>query len=267
MIATGSDEHSEGIARRVGQLIVDTAHNAPRSTQVAIGPSEIGDVCERKLTYKLLDWPTVDQGDPIASVIGTGMHSWMEDAFRARQSKLPDGRDRYKIESRVTVRTGPTPASTITGSADLFDRLTGTNLDWKLTGVSSLDKYRRQGPHAAYHAQAHLYGMGQANAGEDVKRVAIVFIGRHHELRVHVWSEPYREDVARAALQRLDRITARAMSTDFEAEPHRWAEVPTDEKAACRFCPWLRSGSTDLATGCPGVGSTRPGASLSALIA
>ena len=57
MIATGSDDLGQALAERVGGLIVDAANNAPRSLQKRIGPSEVGDPCERKLSYKLLDWP------------------------------------------------------------------------------------------------------------------------------------------------------------------------------------------------------------------
>lgn len=83
MIATGSDDIGQVLAERIGQLITDTAANSPRSTQRRIGPSEVGEPCERKLTYKMYDWPvSAGDSDPIASVIGTGFHTWMEEAFK-----------------------------------------------------------------------------------------------------------------------------------------------------------------------------------------
>lgn len=249
MIATGSDPASQLLAERLGQLIIDTAHRSPRSTQTNIGPSEIGDPCERRLSYKSLDWPhAASDHDPIASVIGTGFHSWMEEAFTARNTA-----DRYKVEEKVTVREGYGPAAPIRGSSDLYDRTTGTNYDWKLVGTSSLDKYRRKGPGDQYRIQAHLYGLGQENAGEHPTRVAIVFVARYHELRIHVWSEPYDRQVALDALARLDRIRQRLLDLDPEQHPEQWAEIPTSPDAKCRFCPWLKPGSADLATGCPGI--------------
>lgn len=257
MITTGSDQIGEALAARVAELITDAALNSPRSLQTRIGPSEVGDPCERKLTYKMYDWPpAAKDSDPIASVLGTGFHAWMEEAFTARNT---DGR--YKIEERVTVRPGFTEHSTLEGSSDLYDRVTGTVFDWKLTGTSSLDSYRRKGPGAQYRTQAHLYGLGQENAGEHPKRVAIVFVARYHELRVHVWTEAYQRQVALDALDRLDRIRQRIYDLDPEAHPERWSQIPTSEDAKCRFCPWMKPGSTDLSVGCPGVmkPSTRTG--------
>lgn len=263
MIATGSDDIGQALAQRVADLIVDAATRAPRSLQKRIGPSEVGDPCERKLSYKLLDWPeAAPSSDPIASVLGTSFHAWMEEVFERRNTE-----GRYKIEERVTVREGFTEAATLSGSSDLYDRITGTVFDWKLVGVSSLDNYRRKGPGDQYRKQAHLYGLGQENAGETPTRVAIVFVARYHELRVHVWTEPYDRQVALDALARLDRIRQQLMDLDPEQHPERWSQIPASEQAKCRFCPWLKPGSTDLSAGCPGAARPNTGASFDALIA
>lgn len=246
---TGSGDIGTAIAQRVGDFIIQTANNSPRSRQKRIGPSEVGDPCERKLSYRMYDWPTAaDGGDPIASVLGTGFHSWMEEAFAARNTS-----DRYKIEERVMVREGYTEDSTLAGSSDLYDRHTATVFDWKLTGVTSLDRYRREGPGPQYRTQAHLYGLGQENAGETPERVAIVFVARHHELRIHVWTEPYDRTVAVDALHRLDRIRQQLMDLEPDIHPERWSQIPTSDQAKCRFCPWFKPGSADLSAGCPGV--------------
>ncbi|MFJ8555277.1 hypothetical protein [Streptomyces sp. NPDC093676] len=254
---TGSDQVGENLAERIAALIVDTANNAPRSLQKRLGPSEVGDPCERRLTYKELDWPrAAAEGDPAASIIGTGFHTWMEEAFTRRQSTLPNGRPRYKVEERVTVYDSPIEAAAITGSTDLFDRATGTVWDWKLVGHTSQDNYRRKGPGPQYRVQAHLYGLGQENAGEEVKRVAICFVARYHELRVHVWTEPYNRQIALDALARLDKIRARLTDPTAAASNYSsdwWSQIPTSEQAKCRFCEWFKPGSTDLSVGCPGV--------------
>ncbi|WP_406419990.1 hypothetical protein [Streptomyces sp. NBC_00842] len=265
MITTGNDDTGQVMAERIGEFITNTALHAPRSLQRRIGPSEVGADCDRRLAYKLSDWPEVAaDGDPIASVLGTAFHAWMEDAFTEREKASPG---RYKIEERVTVRQGVTEAASLTGSSDLYDRASGTVWDWKLVGVSSLDKYRRGGPSDQYRIQAHLYGLGQENAGETPRRVAICFVGRHHELRVHVWTEPYNRQVALDALARLDAIRDQLLALDPESHPERWSEFAIPDKPNCRFCPWLKPGSTDLSTGCPGVQHANPGASLQALIA
>ncbi|MFE4679202.1 hypothetical protein, partial [Streptomyces sp. NPDC056723] len=204
MITTGNDEYSEILAERIGQFIIDADTNSGRSLQKAIGPSEVGEPCERQLSYKMFDWPeTNNSRDPIAAIIGTGFHLWMAEKFEAKQTALADGTARYRIEERVTVRDSPIPASALTGSSDLFDRLTALNYDWKLVGTSSHDKYRRQGPGEKYRIQAHLYGLGQENAGQAPARVVVVFVARYHELKVHEWSEPYNRQIALDALARL----------------------------------------------------------------
>lgn len=254
---SGSNEVGEMLAERIASLIVDTAVNAPRSLQKRLGPSEVGDPCERRLTYKLLDWPEAVTGhDPAASIIGTGFHTWMEEAFQRRQTTLPDGRPRYRIEERVTVRPSPLETTVVAGSSDLYDRATGTVWDWKLVGHTTLDEYRRKGPGPQYRVQAHLYGLGQEHDGETPQRVAICFVGRYHELRVHVWTEPYDRQVALDALARLGRIRARVDSPAAGAADYAhtwWAQIPTSELAKCRFCEWFKPGSTDLTVGCPGT--------------
>ncbi|MCG6499424.1 PD-(D/E)XK nuclease family protein [Kitasatospora sp. A2-31] len=263
MIATGNDEQSRQLAELIGQFIVNAANHSPRSLQTAIGPSEIGEPCERKLSYKLLAWPTAaGEREPIAPVIGTGFHSWMEAQFTARNTG-----GRYKIEEKVTVRDSPIESARVRGSSDLYDRTTCTNYDWKLVGKSSLEKYRRHGPGAQYRVQAHLYGLGQENAGETPRRVAIVFVARYHELIIHVWSEPYDRQVALDALDRLDRIRQRVLDLNPEANPGTWAEIPMADDAKCRFCDWLLPGSTDLSKGCPGTASTSTRTGFEGLIA
>lgn len=272
MIATGSSDIGRALAERIGGFIVDSANNAPRSLQKRIGPSEVGDPCERKLAYKLLDWPVARiGGDPIAPVIGTGFHGWMEEQFTRRNTPLPGRPDvmRYRIEERVTVHRGEGEGDTISGSSDLYDRLTGTVFDWKMVGVSSLDNYRRKGPGDQYRKQGHMYGLGQENDGEQPQRVAIVFVGRYHELKVHVWTEPYDRQTALDAVARLNTLRQQVARLDPEANPQAWEQFPMSPEAKCRFCDWLRPGSTNPATGCPGIASTRStaGSSLESLIA
>lgn len=268
MIATGNDEFSQALAERIGQFIVDSEASSARSQQKAIGPSEVGEPCERQLSYRLLDWPETNEArDPIAAIIGTGFHMWMAEKFEARQSTLGDGEPRYRIEEKVTVRESSSVAAALRGSADLFDRTTALNYDWKLVGTSSHDKYRRQGPGPKYRIQAHLYGLGQENAGQPPARVVVVFIARYHELKVHVWSEPYDRQIALDALARLDRIRQQVLDLDPEAKPENWSQIPIADKPNCKFCPWLKPGSTDLGAGCPGDQSANVGSSFEALIA
>jgi hypothetical protein len=242
------------LATMIRDLIVDTANNAPRSQQKAIGPSEVGEPCVRKLAYKIHDWPAVNTAqDPWASIIGTAVHAWMAEAFEGRNTAMPDGRPRYKVEERVTVRQNTGGSGLLAGSSDLYDRATGTVWDWKVVGITSLNKYKQAGPGPQYRTQAHLYGLGQENAGETPKRVAICFLPRHHELRPHVWTEPYDREVAEAGLKRLDTVYDLIYSLDPEANPQHWQLFPVSQDAKCSWCPYFKPGSSDLSQGCPGV--------------
>ncbi|MFF2651497.1 PD-(D/E)XK nuclease family protein [Streptomyces sp. NPDC058045] len=238
------------IAQQIRRLIIDSANNAPRSQQRRIGPSEVGNPCDRALAYKSMDWPTAPGADrePWASVQGTAIYTWMAELFEQRD---PKG-ERYLVERRVTVHQGHTEDATIAGSADLYDRLTGTVYDWKATSPDSLAKYRRNGPGDQYRIQANLYGLGMENAGETPRRVAIVFLPRQYRLEPYVWVDEYRRDVALAAIARLQAIRERLLALDPEANPAQWAAFPTSPDAKCFFCDWHQRGSTDLSRGCPG---------------
>lgn len=86
--------------------VVDAITNHPRSLQTAIGPSEIGTPCARKIAYKLLGVEERPQKPNWRATVGTGTHMWMEETFDraneqwALQQGTP-GVERYLIEERV----------------------------------------------------------------------------------------------------------------------------------------------------------------------
>jgi len=51
---------SKELADELINIIVDASRWSPRSQQVYIGPSEVGQECVRRLAYKLLDWEKVN---------------------------------------------------------------------------------------------------------------------------------------------------------------------------------------------------------------
>ena len=232
--------------------VVDAIVNHPRSLQVAIGPSEIGTACPRKLLYKLTGVPERDQKPNWKATVGTGGHLWQEEAFDRANLTFADsagtpGVERWLIEETVTVGSDAF-GRPITGHCDLFDRATRTVIDHKFVGKTQLAKYRSKGPSPQYRAQAHLYGLGWVNAGIQVDAVAISFLPRDGELRdAYWWTEPFNPQIAADALQRLHglQITHQALGDAA------YAVVGTEDDY-CGFCPFYRPGSTDLAIGCPG---------------
>ena len=214
--------------------------------QRTAGPSELGTPCTRRLGYRVLDWepkPNTDT-DPWAAIQGTAVHTWMAAAYAAENTRL--GRERYLIEHRVHLPGG------ITGSTDLYDRDTTTNVDWKVTGAQRLREYRKNGPGAQYQAQAHLYALGLQLAGEQPSDVAIVFLPRGGRIDdLWPWSEPYDPGIAVQALKRYQAIIDFHITVDPERHPERWQLLPTAD-AHCTWCPWFLPGSADLSQGCPG---------------
>ncbi|QXT62737.1 hypothetical protein [Tessaracoccus palaemonis] len=240
----------EGVFPEIMNKINGAISNHPRSLQKRIGPSEIGHPCARKLAYKLLGQPErTDLPPNWKATVGTAVHGWMEDVFDADNlatAHLLDGQERWYIESRVSV--GEVGGVEITGSSDLFDRVTLSNWDWKVVGPYQLDKYKRQGPSEVYRAQAHLYGRGWWRAGIGCASVNIVFLARNGDLSdTYHWSEPYNEQVALDALQRLEGINSAV--TAFG--PTALDVLPTAD-SYCTNCEFYKFHSTNLAEGCPG---------------
>lgn len=238
-----------GLAGQISANVVETIlradREAPRSRQVALGPSEIGQPCTRRLAYKLLDWPKTNADtDPWLSMIGTFTHAGLADIFEAENRRL--GRERYLVERRLRI----TP--NLAGSSDLFDRDLHAVIDWKISGPDQVRKYRKNGPGPQYRTQGHVYGLGQQLAGEQVEHVAIVWMPRGGKTSdLHVWTEPYDHRIAIDAIQRVDKIRELIVAADPEANPACWSLFPTAE-AHCTYCPYSLPGSEDLSVGCPG---------------
>lgn len=244
------DPKGEAFTQQYFDVIVDAIIRSDRSIQTSLGPSEIGDPCTRRIGFKLLGMPENDLRPNWKATVGTGTHMWLETAFdryNLANALHYNGQERFYIETRVNVGLDINGAE-LSGSCDLYDRVTGTVVDHKTCGPTMLNKYRKKGPGQQYRVQAHLYGRGWQRAGLPVTRVMIVFLPRQGELDdAYIWSEPYDEQVAIDALQRLAGVQAAVNLLGFEAlEP-----LPTVE-AYCTSCPFFRHKSTDLTKGCPG---------------
>lgn len=246
----------------------------PRSQQRAIGPSEVGDPCARKIGYKLLGTPERPQQPAWRPTVGTAVHAWLEDAFdKASVASLADldGHERWLVETRVTAAFVPeleplTGQLFLDGSCDLFDRVTATSIDHKAVGPGRLKKYRAsRDPGQQYRAQAHLYGLGWANRGERVDTVAVCFLTRDGDLSdAWWWSEPFDRALAEAAVERL-----RGIAVTVGALGGAGLTVLPTADSFCSFCPFFKPGAADLSQGCPGhkgVASARVTDQLAGLI-
>lgn len=249
-------DSSEGIRRMLTEIITDTATNAPRSLQKRIGPSEVGDPCPRRLAYKLMDWPSVnDGGDPWPSIVGTATHEWLATALERHNEQT--GQKRFLVEERVEVDDGTVSGYKLGGSCDAYDLATDTVLDHKCIGDTMMRKYKTEGVREQYRIQANLYALGFERAGHTPQTVALAFYPRGGMLGgLYVWTDVYDRQVALDALTRLGNIRDLLLALDPEARPAMWAQFPAQASSACRFCPFWKPGSTDLAVGCPGNTTT-----------
>lgn len=220
---------------------------APRSQQQVIGPSELGTPCTRKLAYKLAQHPAAaDVEQSWRATVGTAVHAWLEEVFG--RVLLPDGEPRYLVEQRVCV--GQIGGQDIYGTADLYDKATCTVIDWKVPGPSSLKRMRARGVGDTYRVQRNLYGLGVAIAGHRVEYVANALLPSAGDLSDAVLDvEPFTPLIAIDALKRANAIADATNLVGLAAV----LDGTTAVDDYCRSCPWLRRGSEDLTTGCPGV--------------
>lgn len=178
----------------------------PRSLQKRIGPSQLGTECTRCLAH----WLAGDEErTELAWLpwIGTAAHERLELLMTENNNvRLTLGMEwRWITEATVTV--GTVGGVEITGSTDLFDPATGTVLDYKCTGTTTLRKAKAHGPSQQYRTQAALYSLGWMAQGYDVKKNVIWFLPRNAiSLRDGYWWESI-PDLS-AAREALDRANA-----------------------------------------------------------
>ncbi|AYR01665.1 Cas4 family endonuclease [Mycobacterium phage Scarlett] len=235
-----------------------------RSAQRALGPSEVGHPCARRLATATMAYPRVNpEGDPLPAWLGTAGHSKFEDSVELDNQRIvdewiadrerkctvlrevaegdePQYVGRWFTERRVQVSGG------LAGTCDLYDTWTGTVIDLKFPGATAFAKYKKakeRGTMAEdapeYHTQAHCYGRGYVNEGFPVNRVAIWCIPRGGMLsNSFVWSEAYNPEVVDATLAKLDKIALVLNDLDIDAHPERLALIPK-QPHNCMFCPYF----------------------------
>jgi len=177
-----------------------------RSTQVQIGPSEVGG-CRRKVWYRLNNQPETNDNElKLAAIMGTAIHAEIERA-------LSDNKD-VLIETEVEYNG-------MKAHIDCFVPGTGDVIDWKTSKIRNLSYF----PSTQQRWQVQLYGYLLAKNGYAVNRVSLVAIARDGDERdVKVHTENYDEAIALEALGWLAAVK--------EAK-----EVPAPEKDAsyCQF--------------------------------
>jgi hypothetical protein len=198
-----------------------------RSNQVQIGPSELGG-CRRKVYYRLHDQhPTNDNEMKLAAIMGTAIHSAIENAIALAD---PEGK-KYLVEQEV--EWGDMKAH-----IDLWIPETGDVVDWKTVKKNNLSYF----PSTQQRWQVQVYGYLLEKSGKGkpttVNLVAIPRDGDERDIKVH--SEPYDPTIAEEALNWLAAIK----ETDSVPEPER-------DENYCKFYCKYYDATGDI--GCVGL--------------
>lgn len=241
---------AQALKHELSKIIVWNERSSPRSRQQSIGPSELGNECDRRLAYRIAGCAPVNLGsDPWPAIVGTSIHDWLDKAINRYQSAVEDLG--YLTELRVY------PDPLVKGRSDLFNTRLAMVIDHKTTGTDGMRKVRKGDIPWGYRVQIQIYGLGHKRAGREVKDVALIFYPRSgwlDDAYVHV--EPYDEQMALDALARMYRIADRLIELDIDSNPHRYQQIDATPGDSCVWCPFYnRDMDSDIAAsekGCPG---------------
>ena len=178
-----------------------------RSTQVRIGPSEVGG-CRRRTYYRLHEQPKTNLTLRLPAIMGTAIHKTIEEAFYRED---PFG-EKYVLEMEVEFNG-------LMGHVDLYMPDKKELVDWKTTKLKSIKTF----PSHEQKMQVNLYGYLLRNNGYELETVTLVAIPRDGDERnIVVFSEPYNEEIALEGLEWLKELDT-------------YTELPAPEKYAA-FC-------------------------------
>jgi len=211
------------IKEKLIQALHKRENNRPRSTQVQIGPSELGG-CRRKVWYRLNDQPETNDAElKLAAIMGTAIHSAIESAFAGDNSIVLEQTVEYNgMKAHV----------------DAFVPETGDVIDWKTVKAKNLSYFPSQ--QQRWQVQVYGYLIDKAGKGKPrtVNLVAIPRDGDERDIKVH--SEPYDESIALEALSWLEAIKE---STE--------APGPERDESYCKFYCQYYDASGEM--GCVGL--------------
>jgi hypothetical protein len=230
------------------EMILHAERQSPRSKQKQIGPSEMGEACDRRIAYRLAGIPEINVAfDPWPATVGTAIHAWLDGAAQLWNTTRENV---YLTEQEIPFEFGGI------GHGDLY--YDGCVIDWKSASKEVMRNVKKNGPPSKHVTQVHLYGYGYRRLGHKVDRVALAFVPRAGWIKdMFVWSEPYNEQVAQAAITRMYQVAARAVQLQVLQHPHRWEQLDATPSDECGRCPWFNSlrtaeeGASDQ--GCPGT--------------
>jgi len=216
------------LQQMVTKTLVANDNARARSQQVAIGPSAVGG-CHRRLWHDLAETAPTNVGDKLGAILGTFIHTGIEDAIRRED---PFG-VQYELEIAVEANGMP-------GHVDCYDKINHTVIDWKTIKKGSGRYFGKNNRQQIW--QIHLYGYLLTQNGYTVKDVALVGIPRDGKMTdILVHAEPYSEEIALQALAHLEK-TKEMVALQLKPSPEKPLAFCAD------FCPYYDPTGEE---GCP----------------
>lgn len=228
------------------RIIKELTKPSERDKQRKVGPSELGDLCERCLAEKLLGVHQEEKTYPLAPMIGTAFHLYLENVIGLKD---------YLKETKVTVGTIEGYGD-IRGTADGFDVSTGHVVDYKVLSKKKIKAFSSatffddnrnpefysdsltEGQLKKYYYQMQLYGLGMENAGYEVNHTSLVLFPRDCTVESvmaasHELCFKYNRKAALAVLERANQI--------FKWAINNWNILEElDSHPGCYYCAFKR---------------------------
>ena len=211
----------------IKELLVKALHDVEnrrsRSTQVQIGPSELGG-CRRKVWYRLNNQPETNDNElKLAAIMGTAIHGAIENALSSNKDVL--------LEQTVE-------HNGMKAHVDCFIPSIGAVVDWKTVKTKNLSYFPSQ--QQRWQVQVYGYLIAKSGLGK-VQTVSLVAIPRDGDERdVLVHTENYDESIALEALNWLEAIKL----SDTAPDPER-------DESYCKFYCKYYDASGEM--GCVGL--------------
>lgn len=260
----GSSAWAQRYSQELREVVVRYADRLPRNVQRHLGPSELGHHCDRQLVAKMAGVSLGTGGnnmhDPWASIVGTAIHAFLEEAFKwESQWNTPATAPgiRWFTEKRVT--PDPSSPEPHPGTADLYDAQNFCLNDHKCQSEGVRDKLRRHGPPHHYFMQMLLYAVGYMHEGYRVDRVCLVSWPRTKSSLddMYVWEHVITADDIALVVELIRKTEIREKLAKFVVSGElKWQDIPaTPSDDDCQYCPLFRpdAATNPRINGCAGT--------------
>jgi hypothetical protein len=176
--------------------------------------------------------------NPWLATVGTAVHFLLAEMLEAENKKA--GKEIWLVEKELPIKPPAIPK----GSGDGFHIPSGTVLDWKILGKTTLDDIQKNGPSELYETQLDIYGLGYAQLGYQVNDVLLCALPRNanpnlpflHE--AVFWKKAWDMDNAVNAVKRVESLYLRARELKAATNPKKLQLVSPTPGKACYYCPF-----------------------------